>query len=71
LRLRRKTPSRFGSTEAARLGDESLRARHSVEWADGSISIDSGRCAEYGACAGACSHGTIELVNGVAQLDDD
>jgi len=42
-----------------------------VERVDGIISIDSGRCAGCGACAGACSHGRIELVNGVAQLADD
>jgi Fe-S-cluster-containing hydrogenase component 2 len=42
-----------------------------VERVGGKISIDTERCAGCGACAGACSYGKIEVVNGVAQVDDD
>jgi len=42
-----------------------------VERVGGKINIDTERCAGCGACAGACSYGKIEVVNGVAQVDDD
>jgi Fe-S-cluster-containing hydrogenase component 2 len=40
-----------------------------VQRAGATIRIDTNRCAGCGACIGACRHGCIALVQGVAQLN--